>query len=479
MENVKDFFEPIITFAKNYPQAFIFISLMVALYILVQVFIRPNLGEQQKKFKPKKYDLKLKSKYLAAGILFGLLGRKVLYSPADKEGHILCVGGSGMGKSTAVIQPTLFGFCHDNPNNSSFVIDLDGAANEHVEMPNKLVFEPLNPASIPYDVFGLIDKLKTDEEKTQALMDLALIIMPEEDHDSDGGKFYERQAQKILTACLLCYYFEGLDFVDCCYRIKESDLDTILTDVFNCDNKQAKLQLASYANGADMQWAMNAKNDCDDAISNFVDNPVFVKTFRRPNKDEIAFTPESVEKYNCFFIIPDDQIDKNKVILNIVVSQILNYLSVRTTNYDHQVLLCLDEGASFGFVPIIGPLRKFRKHGVRILFATQSITDIDITFGEKERRSMMANFRYKILLEASEPDDQEYWSRLAGESLQITHSQTSGVNDSSSAQETKLRRIAPDQFANLGNHLYLFYPGGFIKLRKNFFYKYKTNKKKQ
>lgn len=43
----------------------------------------------------------------AHGVVFGKKGMKVVYSPSDQEGHIVCMGGSGVGKTSSLLIPTL------------------------------------------------------------------------------------------------------------------------------------------------------------------------------------------------------------------------------------------------------------------------------------------------------------------------------------------------------------------------------------
>ena len=51
-----------------------------------------------KKQKQQLGSLKKANKGHAAGILFGKLGQKIVYSPTEAEGHICVLGGSGLGK---------------------------------------------------------------------------------------------------------------------------------------------------------------------------------------------------------------------------------------------------------------------------------------------------------------------------------------------------------------------------------------------
>ena len=51
--------------------------------------------------------LKESSRDSAEGIVFGMEKRNLVYSPTNAEGHISDFGGSGVGKTSAILIPTL------------------------------------------------------------------------------------------------------------------------------------------------------------------------------------------------------------------------------------------------------------------------------------------------------------------------------------------------------------------------------------
>lgn len=157
----------------------------------------------------------------------------------------------------------------------------------------------------------------------------------------------------------------------------------------------------------------------------------------------------------------------------IIASQCLDFISKRPLDHATPILLCMDEAASLGQINILPALRKFRKRHCRIFMLTQSLADIDLTWGELQRKAMLTNFRYKVVLECSEPEEQEYWSKLAGKhwvlhDSSVTHA---GTKSSKTDALTHENQIEPNEFANLGDDLVLFYPGGFEILTKDFYFK--------
>ena len=82
------------------------------------------------------------------GIIFGKQKQAYIFSPTNNEGHILIIGGSGSGKTSAILIPT-----PQHWTGTSLTIDISGDICKNVHMDNKLIYEPINPDTFPYDVF--------------------------------------------------------------------------------------------------------------------------------------------------------------------------------------------------------------------------------------------------------------------------------------------------------------------------------------
>ena len=78
-------------------------------------------------------DIQRKQKELLFGKKFGLLA----YSPEQDEGHILVMGPSGTGKTSALLIPTLRSW-----QGTALVVDISGDISANVNTPNKIVFDP-------------------------------------------------------------------------------------------------------------------------------------------------------------------------------------------------------------------------------------------------------------------------------------------------------------------------------------------------
>lgn len=410
------------------------------------------LCEWLRKLQRKNKSFKVSFKPFAHGIIFGKTSLfKVAYSPAQAEGHVICIGSSGSGKSAAILLPGLRKW-----NGAYFAIDISGDIESNIpENPKfpKLIFEPENPHTIPFNIFAPIDRLDGKPNKqAEYLINLAFLMMPENKNMSDATAYFQNGGRKILIACLLAFCPEQ-DFPEIIEKICSNDWRDLFSLVDACEYDLASEQLVTFR-GSNERNIAGCLEALQTALSLFR-NPVVQNSIRRPRKGELSVTMDSIEEHNVIVKISDSVLSVYSPILRILTMQMLNYLAGRPKTLKTPILVALDEMASLGGIDIIGSLRKLRKKHVRLLCCTQSITDIDLTYSRDERIAMMANFSFRICLRASDPDTQEYFSRLIGADPDDSHR----------------RAVPPEEFDRLEDDLILAYPGGWVRLRKNYYFK--------
>lgn len=418
------------------------------------------------KFTKKGNQIKQSLPENAKGVIFGLHKKKAVYSPTDAEGHIAVFGGSGLGKTTALLIPTL-----RNWTGTSFTIDISRDICTHVDIPHKLIYEPSNPESIPYNVFGTIDRISCEKEQNEALEQLALLMMPDNDQMTDAAKFFHTEGRKILTASLIAFYHKGFDFIPICEKIVSSSWKDLFYEIDQIQNPTAIQYINSFA-GASEQNTAGCKQSTDSILKLFATNARIKHSIRRPKENELAFEPKMLESYNVFVVIDDSRLKLYSPLMHLITAQSLEYFSTRSNDNNTPILFCLDEFASLGKLEITDALRKLRKKHVRIMILTQSMADIDLIYGHDERMAMMNNYRFKIVLGADDTDTQEYFSKLIGykktKRYSISISQT---NTTRTECEVKELIIEPADLARLGKKLILLHPDGYMQLDKNYYYK--------
>ena len=401
--------------------------------------------------------LKESSRNSAEGIIFGMEKRNLVYSPTNAEGHISVFGGSGVGKTSAILIPTLLKW-----KGTSLTIDISGDISKNVNIENKLV----------YNVFYQIDLVDEKSKKNELLEQLAFLMMPDNDEFSDASLFYNTEGRKILTASFIAFYFEGYDFIDICKMVFQSSWKDLFSRIDETKNRDA-IQYINSFEGASEQNTSGCKQACDVVIKLFATNETIQRSIGRPVDGSDSFDPGKLETKNVFVVIDDSKLKLYAPLLHLITAQCLEFFSERSNDSKTNILFCLDEFVSLGKLEITDALRKLRKKHVRIMILTQSMADIDLLYGKSERMAMMNNFSFKVILEASDTETQDYFAKLIGYKPTKKKSvSTSNVNTTKTLADDKEWIIEPAKLARLGDNLILLYREGYKLLKKNFYFKH-------
>ena len=383
--------------------------LLIAIICLSFSFFLRHPAKEKKEINELKEDAPDK----AHGIIFGKKGKNLVYSPSNSEGSIGVFSSSGTGKTSAIGIPTLRSW-----TGTCLVIDISGdVCRNCLNMENKLIFEPENPNTVPYNIFGRIDQLPDVDTRHESLEELAYLLMPEVPNMNDNARFFLINGRKILTASLIAFYDTGIDFIDISQKIIENSWQSLFRMIDATKNSDAIRYINSFEGASETNTA-GCKQSCDDALKLFATNHKIKNCVRRPKEDEKAITPNCIEESNIFLIVPDPKLNLYSPLLNIITSQFMQYISNRkVTPKSYSILLFLDEFASLHIdsLLILDALRKYRKRKCRVMLLTQNLADLDLLYGHDTTRAILSNLRFKVLLGGlGEPESQTYFSNLIG-----------------------------------------------------------------
>lgn len=159
------------------------VAAILLVILLLLVYLRGQVNHLPNPFSKK--NLAYRQPVQARGILFGKKLSLLAYSPEQDEGHILVLGPSGTGKTSALLIPTLRSW-----QGTALVVDISGDISANVNTPNKIVFDPTSESCIPYDVFASINAVTDDTERQERLEQLAYLLLPDKANDSEAGIFF-------------------------------------------------------------------------------------------------------------------------------------------------------------------------------------------------------------------------------------------------------------------------------------------------
>lgn len=397
----------------------------------------------------------------ASGIIFGKTAFGMLaHSKENDEGNVLVLGQPGQGKTTAVLMPTL-----ENWRGTAYVLDIAGDICKNLQDKKRMVFDPLNADTIPYNVFGMIDMENDPIEKRELLKQLALLLLPKapnESNTSDASEYYRKGGVSFLKAALICYYEAGFDFVQICKKIVENDWRDLLNDIVRYNNKNANAFIAKYM-GSNKENTNGCHQAAVDAVELFATDERLQRCMRRPAENEEYITPPVLEERSVYIVIPEKELELYSPLVHIMTAQLFEFFSNRPLENTNTILFCLDELASFA-ISVIEPMRKLRKRHCRLLLLTQSLADLDLKYGREERRVMLDTAAFTIIFGARDHETTDALAKMIG--------RTDEAGNIFKDDHTQGERwiIPPAELASLGENLILLSPDGNMRLRKNYFF---------
>ena len=178
-----------------------------------------------------------------AGVFFGQTkkAKKYIGMRQGVDGNIIIVGGSGSGKSTGIIEPTLKTW-----RGAICATDIKGELSRYYEEARKrneemrpyIVFDPTQVDGLSYDPFWWV--LQDDADNRVAnVMDIVRTIIPS--LPNENQPFWRESEQAILAAGLLYYYECGLSFSQSLGKLLDVDLKLQLQDLLLQDHTKLLL----------------------------------------------------------------------------------------------------------------------------------------------------------------------------------------------------------------------------------------------
>ena len=429
-------------------------AVIILVILLLLVYLRGQVNHLPNPFAKK--NLAYRQPAQARGILFGKKLSLLAYSPEQDEGHILVMGPSGTGKTSALLIPTLRSW-----QGTALVVDISGDISANVNTPNKIVFDPTSENCIPYDVFASINEVTDDTERQERLEQLAYLLLPDKANDSEAGIFFTKNGRKMITAALICYYGMDWGFVEICEFFLGHDWRSLLNDIAKQQNLIANMFISSFA-GASEQNTAGCKQAADDALKLFATNEKIKNALRKSASYEQSISPATLETNSIYVYIPEEKLEIYGDLMRIITAQSMEYFSSRPKENKQMILFCLDEFASFGKLQITPALRRLRKRRIRILVLTQSVSDVDMIYGKDERIAMLGNFKFTVILGCKDTETQEYFSKMIGEKRSLL---------ATDPNQKRQPIIKPADLAHLEQDLFVICDDGAIRLRKNFYFK--------
>lgn len=344
------------------------------------------------------------------GFIFGIKKGQTIARAEDRkdryghkmDGHILVVGGAGSGKSSCIAIPTLLAW-----KERVFAIDIKGELYENTQhkRPNARVFDPLDSNAWGYNPFYLLDWTDNKEREATAIAN-ALIPMPIDIKDP----FWIKNAQDMLTGAILHFHHEGLTFVETIEEILITPIEELIKKIRNSNAKNARIFVNSFAD-LKAETVAGIYTELSQQIRLYITDESLANSLSKAD----YIVPADLESADIYISIPEYLLDQWKNLITLMTSQFLTYFEKRPEKTSTPILFLLDEFPRLGKIEkITNGLATLRGKNITIAPILQSLSQLDLIYGEKAREVICDNCAYTAVLNATEVKTQEYFSKRVG-----------------------------------------------------------------
>lgn len=397
--------------SKNSMMLCLLVSFMPILFYWMETIGKPKeenawSGKEQAMYPPIPKQLLNK---LPTGIVLGKDKRTGRYVCKDlyEDGHVFLIGGSGSGKSSCNVIPSLL----SNPKARIFAVDIKGElsfksakyGDEHC-----LIFNPTDRSKYGYNPFFNLN----EESGTQTILEVmqnitySLISLPAGLKDP----FWKNSARNLLMGLLIFYYKQGIvDFV--------AIIDEILGKPVK-DSIQAVMEKAK-PNSVEYRYIVQFASMEDETLGGIIaemNNHIVIfandQDIRYAFKDNgCKINPHMLEEgYSIYLSIKEEKLSAYYDVIQLIINQTLAELEKRPEDSE-PIIMCIDELPrilSAGKLDrLLDGARTLRSRKVCLFLITQSTEALMSAFTENEVADLISNCPYIIVLSASSSKTQK------------------------------------------------------------------------
>lgn len=378
----------------------------------------------------------IKAGLQGAGIVFGKIGRKLITKPPEIEGHSLIIGGTGTGKSRGVVIPSLLKW-----QGSALVMDIKGELSEitaerRAKHSKVYIFNPEGEGDC-YDPIKICNTVDQAQDLARTL-----IPLPEK-----GDPFWSQSAQAILSAFVFEGAIKGYKLSDIAEKLCTAPITELIDHCRNHELREVRI-LASVTYDLHEKTLSGIMGELKSKLITIATDPNIRKATQRAD-----WTPETLEHGATIYLkVSEHLLDQYKDLWTVIISQILKYLSKREERKDPPILIALDEMPRLSKINgLPNALATLRSRNVHIMGVIQSMAQLDSIYGKDQRKVIADNCRFKLILSATDPETQKYFSDLAGQKTAMAKGISMGTKiiPTISRNEQGIPLIRPEEWANL------------------------------
>ena len=399
------------------------------------------------------------------GFLFGKYGSRYIGKQQTLDGHIICIGTPGCGKSTAVAIPTLYMW-----TGAVFAIDIKGELVKNAPYRyGRCVLDPYDDNSYGYDPFELL-RLAPRDEFTHALNDILYSIIPER-HSEDP--FWDNSARRFLAGAYTWAYYNYKSFVAINREIYETPTDVFVERIMSSSCTEAINNMSHIQEISD-----KTRSSIIGTVLNAIELFATDRTIQRILTRKKTIRPDLLlQGQQIFLEIPEARLDNWKAFTGMMINQFMHAMTSFPERNPVKTLVLLDEFPRLGKAKaVIDGMATLRSKGCTVCLLMQSYSQLDDVYGQTDRRIITDNAAYKLILSAMDIETSRDISAMVGQHYQTDVTvQSGGILGTPKVTSGKTKRltsiIRPEALQNLGDEALLLSPYGFCKIKKAYYFK--------
>lgn len=353
----------------------------------------------------------------------GRFGKKIGYlckpmEPGNyRDGHVLVIGGSGSGKSSAVIIPTLL----STRGTGMFVVDIKGELwqkTRRLDEDQVVVIDFQDRGMYGWDALYTLNKAgqATDQEILECMRDIAESLIPIAAKDTD--KFWKQSARSLFTGELAGLYKQkGI-----------RNLSELVNEILSREAKQmveellegarpgaVETRLLSSFSGLAEETMSGVVQQMEESLKVFIDEDI---RYAFETNARCADPQMLEEGKELFLAVREEKLEAYENILNLITAQVFAGLIQRPEG-SRPVLVVIDELArlcSKGPIPHLhnGILLTGRSRNITLMLVTQSYEALENAYTKADIQSMVANCAYLAVLDVRSQETAKSICTMAG-----------------------------------------------------------------
>lgn len=421
------------------------------------------------------------------GIVFGKDTRtgKYVCQDTDKRGiaHELIIGGSGSGKSSSLIIPTLL----VNRENTVVAIDIKGELSQKTVDLRKstddghvCILNPNDRGSYGYDPLYELNSITepTTQKIVSTWQQIAVCLINKSPSEKDP--YWNESARNLCTGLGIYYYKEGHhEFIDVIDRILGSPITEQVTEVLEKAKPTSPeyRYIVQYGDLTDDKGKVtlgtifsNLGNKLT-LFSNDADLRYWLKTNPR------RCTPYTVfrEHRSIYIMLKEEKLEVYAGLLKLLIDQLLREAERQpdiSGGSGENVLFVIDELPrilqSGKLNSLLSGTKTLRSKGVVLIMVTQSYSALQQSYSRQEVDDLINNCEYVACLSAKDPATAKMISAWCGKYLERSISRQDGKNRSSNTSFSEQSILTESDLLKLqeSGELILISPHGWNRIQK-------------